>query len=231
MKPYYQESGITIYHGDCREIAIQLQPFDLCLTDPPYGLGIGHARNRGGHSAKVQKTGIFAGQARIAGPDYGPDSEWDNEPATAETVLQMAGCALESVIWGGNYFYLPPGRGWLVWDKVNDGTNFADAELAWTNIDMAVRIFRHMWNGMLRASERDVPRVHPTQKPIALMNWCLSFAPDAKTVIDPFMGSGSVLVAAKGRGLTATGIDREERYCEIAAKRLAQGVLNFEVTL
>jgi len=123
---------------------------------------------------------------------------------------------------------VPPSRGWLVWDKVNGDNDFADCELAWTNIKTSVRIFRHMWNGMLRQSERDVKRVHPTQKPVALMTWCLSFAPESNSIIDPFMGSGTTLRAAKDLGMKAIGIEIEEKYCEIAAKRLAQGVLDFQ---
>lgn len=221
MKPYFEESGIQIFHGDCRDIAPTLQPFDLCLTDPPYGLGENAKR------VASRGRGGLGGASPIL-TDYG-DFDWDMKPADTELVLQMTGTAKESIVWGGNYFYMPPRRGWLVWDKQNTG-DFADCELAWTNLKTSVRIFRHMWNGMLRASESDVPRVHPTQKPIALMKWCLGFAPNAKTMIDPFMGSGSSLVAAKHRGMTAVGIDKEERYCEIAAKRLAQSVLNFEET-
>jgi DNA modification methylase len=87
---------------------------------------------------------------------------------------------------------------------------------------------RHYWNGMLKASEKGVPRVHPTQKPIALMKWCLSMFPDAKTVLDPFCGSGTTLVAAKSMGLSAVGIEQHEPYCEIAAKRLSQEVFDFD---
>ncbi len=219
MKPYYQQDGISIYHGNSEEIAPMLtalnsSKFDLCLTDPPYGLQ--ENARRVASRGKLAKT-----------TDYG-DFEWDAEPASGLEILAALNSAKESIIWGGNYFNLGPQRGWLVWDKENGGNDFADCELAWTNLKTSVRIFRHMWNGMLRASENDIPRVHPTQKPIALMKWCLSFAPDAKTVIDPFMGSGSVLVAAKHRGLTAVGIDMEERYCEIAANRLSQRILAFD---
>lgn len=212
-KPYYEEAGIRIFHGNCADFLLQLPVFDLCLTDPPYGIGENAYRVK-----SRTKQGICT--------DYG-DFSWDDQPVDRLLLQNVIGRALESIVWGGNYFWMTPSRGWLVWDKQNSG-DFADCELAWTNIKTSVRIFRHMWNGMLRASENHCSRVHPTQKPIALMKWCLSFAPDAKTVIDPFMGSGSVLVAAKHRGMTAVGIDQEERYCEIAAKRLAQGVIDFE---
>lgn len=103
--------------------------------------------------------------------------------------------------------------------------------MAWTTFNRALRIFRYRWNGFLVDPTSTDDRVHPTQKPLALMKWCLGFAPDAKTVIDPFMGSGTTLEACKARGIAATGIEIEERYCEIAAKRLSQEVFDFgEVT-
>ncbi len=213
MKPYFQEDGITIYHGDCSDFTLELPVFDLMLTDPPYGIGENELK--------------IASRGKLARPtDYGVVS-WDEKPVDAALLQRWIGRATNSIVWGGNYFWVTPRRGWLVWDKQNGSNDFADCELAWTNLKMSTRLFQHMWNGMLRASENDIPRCHPTQKPIALMKWCLSFAPNAKTVIDPFMGSGSVLVAAKHGGLTAVGIDQEERYCEIAAKRLSQKVLNF----
>ncbi len=215
MKPYYEENGITIYHGDCREILPTLPKVDLVLTDPPYGLG------------ESNKRAISRGN--IARPtDYG-DFTWDESPASKERILLCRSHAENAIIWGGNYFDVPPSSGWLVWDKQNGLSDFADCELAWTNLDMAVRIFRFLWNGMLRAGEqRGVPRVHPTQKPIELMRWCLNFTPDAQTVLDPFMGSGTTLRAAKDLGRKAIGIEIEEKYCEIAAKRLSQEVFDFK---
>lgn len=210
--PYYDEDGITIYHGDCREILPHLPKVDLVLTDPPYGINENHRKNNSRQS--------------LAAPiDYGV-FEWDRKPCDDDTLRLVLGGADRAIVWGGNYFtrVLHPGPGWLVWDKMNSG-DFADCELAWTNLKQAVRLYRHMWNGMLRDSERETQRVHPTQKPIALMKWCLSFALDAQAILDPFMGSGTTLRAAKDLGRKAIGIEIEEKYCEIAVKRLAQGVL------
>lgn len=121
---------------------------------------------------------------------------------------------------------LPPSRCWLVWDKENSG-DFADCELAWTNLDKAVRIFRYLWNGMIK--EQPEYRMHPTQKPLALMKWCITQAPtDVKSIVDPFCGSGTTLVAAKALGLSAVGVEREEKYCESAAIRLQQETFNWE---
>lgn len=213
MNPYCQHGGVTIYHGNCREILPALPKADLVLTDPPYGLGENARRvaSRGRSSAIT---------------DYG-DFDWDTEPASAEEIALTLRAAVLAIIWGGNYFGLQPSRGWLVWDKLNSG-DFADGELAWTNLPTAVRIFRFRWNGMIRDGEaRGFPRVHPTQKPIELMTWCLSFVPQAQVVLDPFAGSGTTLIAAKNLGRRVIGIELNERYCEIAAKRLSQEVFDF----
>lgn len=208
MEPYYSHAGITIYHGDCREILPTLPKCDLLLTDPPYGL--------------QENAHRVASRTKLAATtDYG-DFTWDQEPAHNDLIQASIVAATSAIIWGGNYFNVPPSRGWLVWDKQNGNNNFADAELAWTNLETSVRIFRFLWAGMLRAGEwANKPRVHPAQKPVELMHWCLTFAPESKSILDPFMGSGTVLAAAKNTGRTAVGIDREERYCEIAAKRLS----------
>lgn len=211
INPYYEEPGITIYHGDCRDILPYLEPVDLVLTDPPYGL--------------MENFHRIASRTKLAQTtDYG-DFDWDSEPANEYEISLTLSAGKLSIIWGGNYFRLPPSRGWLVWDKLNSGI-FADCELAWTNLKMSVRIFRFLWNGMIRAGEaRDSKRVHPTQKPVELMRWCLQFAPIAKTILDPFMGSGTTLRAAKDLGRKAIGIEIEQKYCDIAIERLRQGVL------
>lgn len=138
----------------------------------------------------------------------------------SHTVLVAIGCPI-LVLWGGNYFCdkLPPSRCWLVWDKENTGT-FADAELAWTNVDKVVKLFRHQWSGLIKASEKGERRVHPTQKPIALAEWVFTtVAPQAKTVIDLFLGSASTLVAAERQGLSCFGMEMSEAYVDVALLR------------
>lgn len=215
MKPYYEKDGITIYHGDCREILPALPKSDLLLTDPPYGIGEAAGKNRTRVHATIPK-------------DYGNDS-WDDEPTPRDLLDLAIGSAQQAVIFGGNYFGLPASPCWLVWDKDNTG-DFADCELAWTNLAWAVRRIRYRWNGMIQehGGVAKEPRFHPTQKPVAVMAWALKVARiTSGTVLDPFMGSGTTLVAARAAGLRAIGVEREERYCEIAAKRLAQGVFDF----
>jgi len=213
----------VLYHGDCREVLQTLPKHDLLLTDPPYGIGESSRKN----STRSKPFGSRADAKNTRGTyvpptDYGA-YEWDTSPPDAD-LLDACLCAAEfAVIWGGNYFGLPAASKWLVWDKLNSG-DFADCELAWTNLPGAVRIFRHMWNGMLRDSERDTPRVHPTQKPIALAGWCLKqpAAADAQTVLDAFMGSGTAGVACVQLGKQFTGIECERRYFDIACERIAK---------
>jgi DNA modification methylase len=214
LQPYYDQDGITIYHGDCAKVLPWLSSVDLLLTDPPYGIG-----------ADNQKRIISRGKLATA-RDYGA-SNWDSKPPPKWLLELAQGMAETQILWGGNYYGLPASSCWLVWDKDNGGNDFADCELAWTNMTKAVRQFKWKWNGMLQEKsglDKEI-RVHPTQKPLALMRWCLSFVPNAKTVLDPFMGSGTTLLAAKLDGRAAVGIELNEQYCEKAAKRLEQGVL------
>ena len=212
MKPYYEHAGITLYHGDCREILPTLGRFDLLLTDPPYGIG---------EAAKDNSSRGCITQAK----DY-PRSDWDDQICEDGVEVGMSHSRWQ-IVFGGNYYMMMPSSCWLVWDKDNGATDFADCELAWTNLKKAVRKFRWRWQGMLqeKGGDKKEKRVHRTQKPLALMQWCLSLVPDAQTILDPFAGSGTTLVAAKLEGRKAIGIEINERYCEIAASRLAQGVL------
>jgi site-specific DNA-methyltransferase (adenine-specific) len=205
MKPYYSENGITIYHGDCRDVLPSLGRFDLLLTDPPYGLGDkwkgdGWASDFG----KLWNNGT-------------PD--WDRSVFDGLEKIE----ANDKVIWGGNYYALPPTNSWLLWDKMQKHTG-SEAEMAWTTTGKPVRIYRM---SRVQAYCGNDAKVHPTQKPVGLMQWCLSFFPDAQTILDPFMGSGTTLLAARLEGRQATGIEINERYCEAAAKRLSQGVFEF----
>jgi hypothetical protein len=209
-KPYYDHGGITIYHGDCREILPLLGSFDLMLTDPPWGRDLDTSqRGRGRRSNDP-------GHIRVIG---------DDEPFDPEPLLDVAH---GEVLWGANHFAsrLPDSPCWLGWDRVASGS-VTDLELAWTRGTpfQTVRLFRHQWSGVLRASENAARVLHPMQKPVALMSWCLGFFPDAKTVVDPYMGSGPVAKACKDRGLRYVGIELVEKYCEIAVQRLAQETL------
>ncbi len=213
IQPYYQDDYATIYHGDCREILHALEKVDLVLTDPPYGIG--------------ESSRKVASREKLAKPkDYGAFS-WDNAAPDARTLQLVIEAGTHAILWGGNFFGLPASSKWLVWDKDNSG-DFADCELAWTNLPGAVRKFKWRWNGMLQEDMgKKETRFHPTQKPLPLMAWCLKQANAPKLVIDPYMGSGTTLRAAKNQSICSIGIDADERYCEIAAERLRQEVFDF----
>lgn len=181
---------------------------DLLLTDPPYGIGRdGQKQSTGGHGGRKGYEFL----------------KWDEDRPNAETFHLLLGASLSQVIWGGNYFadLLPPRSQWLVWDK-GQRINQSDGELAWTSRNGALRIFT-----LNRVALMQDGAVHPTQKPLQLISWCLSLFPEAMEVIDPFMGSGTTMRAAKDRGQISIGIEIEEKYCEIAAKRMAQEVFQF----
>ena len=203
MTPYYEEDGITIYHGDCREVLPTLPVCDLILTDPPYGLGHTQWRKGGTPNSRWR---------------HGAESvAWDTEAPEVCWLLDLSRVA---IIWGGHLMDLPTSRGWLVWNKIIRNFSSGVCELAWTNLDIPIDAFDYS-HGQLAIEGKD----HPTQKPEPLMRWCISKAGQVTSVCDPFSGSGTTLVAAKNMGYPAIGIDLNERYCEIAAKRLRQRVL------
>jgi hypothetical protein len=211
MKPYYSHAGIQIWLGDSRQILPSLPKCDLCLTDPPYGIAYDASHTK-------YKNGIDRGEA-----------EWDREPFDPAHLIALD---VPSIIWGGNCFSsrLPDESSWIAWVKIarqDADIRQSDCELAWTNCLGRSRVFQHLWIGAYRESESGMQNYHPTQKPIALMRWCIGLLPKAQSILDPYCGSGTTLVAAKAMGLTAIGIEREEKYCEIAAKRLSQEVFNF----
>jgi DNA modification methylase len=215
INPYYQQDGITIYHGDCRALLGEIGIFDLLLTDPPYGIG-----EDGGLKARYRR-----GDGRTKGVEKHFLGGWDAHRPDQEVFRMMLESSIECAIFGGNHFsdLLPQKSGWLYWDKLIGG-DFSDGELIYTSRTGGVRSYSiHPFSG-LRGGQL---RSHPTQKPIQLILWVLSFFQSAVTVLDPFAGSGSTLVASKQCGKLAIGIEIEERYCEIAAKRLSQQVLTF----
>lgn len=188
-----QIGDATLYLGDCREILPTLGKVDAVVTDPPYGIGITNSN----------RLAVSRGMG---------GKSWDNEAADLSWLLPMS---VPSIVWGGNYFPLPPTRAVLVWDKNNAGRDFADVEVAWTNLDMVARriVFRPM--------NMDGGKEHPTQKPIEVMRWCIGFLPESvDCILDPFMGSGSTGVAAVKLGRSFIGVERELSYFDIACRRI-----------
>lgn len=188
MKPYYDDGkGRKIYHGDCREILPALPKCDLVLTDPPYGIDYGCA---GGFSTSH---------------GWGPwrdNVTWDKHRPDKNIFALIFEISKTQIIWGGNYFsdFLPPSMGWIVWNKGQRNFSLADGELAWTSMSKALRIV-----DISRAVAMLDIKQHPTQKPLGLMKFCLNFAiknsGEIKSTIDPFMGSGTTLRAAKDLNL------------------------------
>lgn len=221
-----------LWHADCLDVLPNLPQACLVIADPPYGIGEASGKKKQRSKAFGSKSfGPKNSRNRvIEAPDYDLQ-DWDNTPASPEQIAATIAAGKHCIIWGGNYFQLPPVTGWLVWDKINSG-DFADCELAWSNLPIAVRQFRHMWNGMLRDSERNEPRVHPTQKPIALMKWCITKRKEMpKLIIDPFAGSGPVGVACMDMGIKYIGIEKEKRNFDILCERIDRAQQQFKLAL
>jgi predicted RNA methylase len=177
---------------------------DAVITDPPYGTGITADRGLGNSNVPMALAG-------------------DQDNALAIQAFKVWGDqAPLQIWWGANYYAsaLPNRKCWVVWDKDHHGMTYADAELAWTNQDSPVRVFRHAWSGMHRASERQTEKQHPTQKPVALFAWLIKQYGDAcKAFADPFLGSGSSLMAAEQTGRTCLGIEIDPAYCDVIVER------------
>ena len=190
-----QIGNATLYLGDCAEILPTLGKFNAVITDPPYGLG-----------KKMLGT-------RFASNGNKEVLKWDLD-INQNVVNLILNLSIPTIIWGGNYYDLPPNRGFLIWDKNNPMPTYADCEMAWTNQDKNARIF------VMRPMNMDGGKEHPTQKPIKLMEWCINYLDNPNLIIDPFMGSGSTGVACMNMGKTFIGIEKEKKYFDIACQRI-----------
>lgn len=201
MKPVIIGNA-ELYLGDCRDILPTLPKVDAVITDPPYGIkrfekGFGATRFKG-HGA--EKVGI----------------EWDRKPELG-LLLGLIDCSAVAVIWGGNNFDLPSHEHFLVWDKMQTVENFASAEYAYYNGRKPAQVFRY---SIHQHNQDEKNKAHPTQKPLALMKWCIEQAGNPQTILDPFMGSGTTGVAAVQMGRSFVGIEREPKYFDIACQRI-----------
>lgn len=194
-----QIGDATLYCGDCLEILPTLGKVDAVVTDPPYGVGAARMSLGKWRTSRMEK---------LAWDDVGGDLSW---------ILESG---FPAIVWGGNYFDLPPSRGFLVWNKGAGfkGRDFAECELAWCSFDANAREITY--DPLARGDYRE--KVHPTQKPVAVMRWCLGFLPDACSILDPFMGSGTTGVACAKLGRKFIGIEIEPKYFDIACKRIEQ---------
>lgn len=197
---------------------------DIIYTDPPYGINIVKNHKIAGDKPFGSKdTRGTVGSSNIVKANlYAPVAGDETIEVAIEAiqVIKTLNAKVE-IIWGGNYYAnsLENSSCWIVWDKENTG-NFADAELAWTNQKTAVRIFKHMWNGMIKASEHGEKRVHPTQKPVKLAEWCIDeYGSECKTILDLFCGSGSTLIACETKGKIGFMMELSPNYCDVIVKR------------
>lgn len=184
----------TLYLGDCLDVLPEVGKVDAVVTDPPYGLG--RKMQGGTWGAKDEMSGFL---------------QWDLE-AKQEWVDALLSLSVPTIIWGGNYFAVPAARCWLLWNKINAVPTMADAEMAWTNLDRPAKRF-----------DAPVGRVdygHPTSKPLPLMQWCLSFVPKARTILDPFMGSGTTAEACVKAGKQFVGVELSEKYFDTSCERI-----------
>jgi site-specific DNA-methyltransferase (adenine-specific) len=193
----------TLYRGDCMEVLPTLGKVDAVITDPPYGMG------RDGKPASTSSHGGHKGYEFLG---------WDSGAPDAEAFRLLLAAGDKQIIWGANFYpqHLPPSMGWLVWDK-GQRISQSDCELAFTNMQKALRVFT-----LNRAAINQDGAVHPTQKPLALMLWCIEQAGRPQTILDPFMGSGTTGVAAVQMGRQFIGIEREPSYFDIACRRIEQ---------
>lgn len=202
-----KDGTVRLYCGDCRPLLAEIDGVDCVVTDPPYGIA---------HKCNFAERG----RDNLASCNDYPDVHDDDKPFDPSPILALE---VPTVLWGGNHFAdkLPPSGGWAVWDKERPDTlDQATCELAWTNCIKGVRRFRHLWNGMMRASEHG-ESYHPTQKPVALYLWLLELPWIPRgTILDPYMGAGPCGVAAVQAGRGFVGCEIERRYFDIAVRRI-----------
>ena len=210
-----QLGGITLYNMDCMDFLRQCKDkeFDLAIVDPPYGIGESGAKNH------------TRGTKNIPAKNYKPFAGGDLTPPPTEYFKELFRVSKNQIVFGANHFisrmpYDSPC--WIVWDKQNDGNDFADCELAWTSFKSAVRIFRFRWNGMLQGNMKHKEvRIHPTQKPVALYMWLLrNYAKPGDCILDTHLGSGSIAIACHDGGFELTGIEIDKYYFDKAVERI-----------
>ena len=210
MTPYYETELGKLYHGDCLEIMPLLEPVDLVLTDPKYGIGM----DKGFEG--FEGFGGFG--PPIARKQY--DDQWDNERPPKEFFDLIVKTKL-TLIFGGNFFadLLPQSTHWIFWDKLNTMPTFGDGELIWTNSKRkSVKKIIYEYNGLLG---KEGKRYHPTQKPVGLFVLILEErSKPTDLILDPMIGSGTTAIACERLNRRWIGIEISEAYCEIAKKRI-----------
>lgn len=202
--------GLEATCEDCMDLMRRYpdKHFDLAIVDPPYGIGEVGKKN---HS-----------RGMLAEPTKFEAKKWDRAIPPPAYFAELRRVSREQIIWGGNYYPLPPTSCWVVWDKLNGENDFADCELAWTNFETAVRKFSFRWQGMLQGNMAEKEkRIHPTQKPVALYRWLLEkYAKPGQRILDTHLGSGSHAIAAHYFGVHLTACEIDADYYAAAMARI-----------
>ena len=189
--------SIELIHGDCMDYMRSLpdNAFELAIVDPPYGIDI----NKSG------RLGHYGGKGKV----------WDRQAPDAAYFKELFRVSINQIIWGANYFKMPPCRCFLIWDKQQpEAVSFASCEYAWTNFDKSAKTYYQ------RPQNADPERIHPTQKPVKLYQWLLSnYAKPGDRILDTHLGSGSSAIAAHYAGHDFVGIELDEDYFNAASKR------------
>ena len=204
---------INLNHGDCLDAMKQMHDdqFDLAIVDPPYGININkQSQGKGGGVAKkIEYT----------------KKDWDSSSPDKLYFEELIRVSKNQIVFGANHFIskIPfDSSCWIIWDKDNGETDFADCELAWTSFKTSVRKFKWKWSGMLQGDMKNKEqRIHPTQKPVKLYEWILdNYAKNGDKILDTHIGSGSTAIACHNRGFDLTGFEIDEEYFNAAVKRL-----------
>lgn len=235
MTPYYERQGITLYLADCNPELKKMQgnQFDLAIVDPPYGINapnmqMGNAPNRKGsnqypgesYAVRLSKGRLNKGSGKLKDRFLNKSEiNWDNEKPDPEYFKELFRVSQNQIIWGGNYFPLPPTRGIILWDKLQPWDNFSQFEFAWSSFDCpAAKIVISNTGGNIKEYET---KIHPTQKPVALYRWLLAkYAKPGDTILDTHLGSGSIVIACLDLGYPLTAFEMDEQYLEPAVKRI-----------
>ena len=209
----------TIIQGRCEDYFSKFpdKSVPLIITDPPYGIGA--------DKMQMQRAGKAGKSSFSKSKDYG-ESDWDSQPITHKHFLEFQRVSKNQVICGAEYIcdWLTPKTQWIFWDKLTGSNTYADGELIWTSFDGALRKFEYMWKGMFQGDMKDKEfRIHPTQKPLPLMEWLIEkYSKPDDLIVDFFAGSGTTCVAAKKLGRNFIGIELDQKYVDIANRRLKQ---------
>jgi site-specific DNA-methyltransferase (adenine-specific) len=230
--------SVELIHGDCMDYMRSLPDnvFELAIVDPPYGINESGKTNcsRGSAAGSTKWAGSRNTTGAGVPSTQFSHKEWDKKPPPPEYFIELRRVSRNQIIWGANHFIdriAMPSPCWIVWDKVNGATDFADCELAYTSFKTAVRKFQYTWNGMLQGDMKNKElRIHPTQKPVKLYDWLLSnYAKPGDRILDTHLGSGSSAIASHYAGHDFVGIELDADYYEAATKRFNEATKQMDI--